>query len=146
MPVEGRGLSWRRTQEATIEREIGDKPDNSRVVFRSCRQRHMQSLWRLREFSPRAGCGKSACPVRWAGCGNGSMAGIVRHRQLKGSATDRSHLNHRATPRLYKLFRARSLQLGSHHCMAQLAGKTPSQGRTHYLGAGARYAWRWSMR
>ena len=35
------------------------------------------------------------------GCGNGSMVGIVRHRQLKGSATDRSHLNHRATPRLH---------------------------------------------
>jgi len=30
------------------------------------------------------------------------MAGIVRHRQLKGSVTNRSHLNHRATPRLYK--------------------------------------------
>ena len=31
------------------------------------------------------------------------MVGIVRHRQTKGSATDRSHLNHRATPRLHKL-------------------------------------------
>ena len=30
------------------------------------------------------------------------MVGIVRHRQLKGSVTDRSHLNHRATPRLHK--------------------------------------------
>jgi len=29
------------------------------------------------------------------------MVGIVRHRQLKGSVTDRSHLNHRATPRLH---------------------------------------------
>src|SRR5882762_8652877 len=27
------------------------------------------------------------------------MAGLVRHRQTKGSATDRLHLNHRATPR-----------------------------------------------
>jgi hypothetical protein len=30
------------------------------------------------------------------------MVGIVRHRQLKGSVTDRFHLNHRATPRLHK--------------------------------------------
>ena len=27
---------------------------------------------------------------------------LVRHRQTKGPATDRLHLNHRATPRLYK--------------------------------------------
>jgi hypothetical protein len=30
------------------------------------------------------------------------MAELVRHRQTKGSATDRLHLNHRATPRLHK--------------------------------------------
>ena len=30
------------------------------------------------------------------------MVGIVRHRQPKGSETDRPHLNHRATSRLYK--------------------------------------------
>src|SRR6476660_10320954 len=29
------------------------------------------------------------------------MAGLVRHRQTQGSATDRLHLNHRATPRLH---------------------------------------------
>ena len=29
------------------------------------------------------------------------MAGLVRHRQTKGSATDRLHLHHRATPRLH---------------------------------------------
>ena len=28
---------------------------------------------------------------------------LVRHRQTKGSATDRPRLNHRATPRLHKL-------------------------------------------
>jgi hypothetical protein len=37
---------------------------------------------------PRAGCGKSACPVRRAGCGNGATAGPLRHRQTKGAATD----------------------------------------------------------
>ena len=40
------------------------KPDNFLVVFRSCRRRHMQWPRQLRESSPRAGCGKSARPVR----------------------------------------------------------------------------------
>ncbi len=31
-----------------------------------------------------------------------SMMELVRHRQTKGSETDRPHLNHRVTPRLYK--------------------------------------------
>ena len=30
-----------------------------------------------------------------------SMVGLVRHRQTKEPATDRPHLNHRATSRLY---------------------------------------------
>ena len=30
-----------------------------------------------------------------------SMVRLVRHRQTKGPATDRPHLNHRATSRLY---------------------------------------------
>ena len=30
-----------------------------------------------------------------------SMVRLVRHRQTKGPATDRLHLNHRATSRLY---------------------------------------------
>jgi hypothetical protein len=30
------------------------------------------------------------------------MVRLVRHRQTKGSATDRLRLNHRATPRLHK--------------------------------------------
>jgi hypothetical protein len=33
-----------------------------------------------------------------------SMVWLVRHRETKGRATDRPHLNHRATSRLY-LFR-----------------------------------------
>ena len=32
-----------------------------------------------------------------------SRAGLVRHRQTKGPATDRLSLNHRATSRLYPL-------------------------------------------
>jgi len=31
-----------------------------------------------------------------------SMVRLVRHRQPKGSETDRLNLNHRATPRLYR--------------------------------------------
>jgi hypothetical protein len=42
---------------------------------------------------------------------SGSMSGmwkrsrvnLVRHRQTKGPETDREHLNHRATSRLYRL-------------------------------------------
>jgi hypothetical protein len=32
-----------------------------------------------------------------------STVGLVRHRQTKGPDTDRPHLNHRATSRLYPL-------------------------------------------
>ena len=35
---------------------------------------------------PRAGCGKSASPVRREGCGNGAMVEPLRHRQTKGAA------------------------------------------------------------
>jgi hypothetical protein len=31
------------------------------------------------------------------------MVELVRHRQTKGPATDRLHLNHRATPRLHNV-------------------------------------------
>jgi hypothetical protein len=34
------------------------------------------------------------------------MAELMRHRLTKGSATDRPHLNHRATPRLHKVARS----------------------------------------
>jgi len=41
-----------------------------------------------------------------------SMVGLVRHRQTKGPATDRPHLNHRATSRLYKALGYGRLELG----------------------------------
>ena len=37
-----------------------------------------------------------------------TMAGLVRHRQTKGAATDRPDLPHRATSRLYRVFVAKS--------------------------------------
>jgi len=43
-------------------------------------------------FCPSAGCGRSARPVRRAGCGNGVMFRLLRHRQTKGAATDRLYL------------------------------------------------------
>jgi hypothetical protein len=39
-------------------------------------------------FCPRAGCGRSACPVRWARCGDGAKAEPVRHRQTEEAAID----------------------------------------------------------
>jgi hypothetical protein len=50
---------------------------------------------------PRAGCGRAACPVRWAGCGNGATVEPLRHRQTKGAETDMSDLQkprHISTP------------------------------------------------
>ena len=41
---------------------------------------------------PRAGCGRSACPVRRAGCGNGATVRVLGHRQTKGAATDKPNL------------------------------------------------------
>jgi hypothetical protein len=38
-----------------------------------------------------------------SGCEAGSMVELERHRQPKGSETDRLHLNHRVTPRLHKV-------------------------------------------
>ena len=47
-----------------------DESSHPRVAFRSCRRRHMLPLRMGCESFPRAGCGKSACPVRRAGTGN----------------------------------------------------------------------------
>jgi hypothetical protein len=41
-----------------------------------------------------------------------SRAELVRHRQTKGPATDRLHLNHRATSRLYTMTPAMKASLG----------------------------------
>ena len=48
-----------------------------------------------------------------------SMVGLVRHRQTKGPATDRPHLNHRATSRLYK--RSDSLAAASQRSLCAFA-------------------------
>src|SRR5215471_5090686 len=58
MPVEERGLSSRPTQDAVRDLEIG-RPSNSEA-FRHCRRRYTRK--RVKSC-PRAGCGKSACPV-----------------------------------------------------------------------------------
>jgi len=60
----GKGPQLKADARSDDGREIGDEPDNSQAVSKSRRRRHMQWLRRLRESSPRAGCGKSARPVR----------------------------------------------------------------------------------
>ena len=60
----GKGPRLKADARSDDGREIGDEPENSRAVFKSRRRRRMQWLRRLRESSPRAGCGKSARPVR----------------------------------------------------------------------------------
>src|SRR5215813_12993715 len=59
MPGEGRGLSSRPTQHAVRDLEIG-QPSNSEKVFSNCRRRYTRKGVMS---CPRAGCGKSACPV-----------------------------------------------------------------------------------
>src|ERR1700737_997171 len=62
--------------------------------LRALRARTPKPAWARRvvgegvKFCPRAGCGRSACPVRRAGCGNGAMAEPVSYRQTKEAATD----------------------------------------------------------
>src|ERR1700683_2935568 len=62
--------------------------------LRALRARTPEQAWARRavgegvKFCPRAGCGKSACPVRRAGCENGDMVEPVRHRRTKGAETD----------------------------------------------------------
>jgi len=60
----GKGPQLKADARSDDGREIGDEPDNSQVVFKSRGRRYMQSRERLHESSPRAGCGKSARPVR----------------------------------------------------------------------------------
>jgi len=89
MPVEGRGLSSRQTQY--VVKDLGDWATYKlHDGLRSCRRRRTPNTG-VRSC-PRAGCGKSARPVRWAGCGNGATVEPLRHRQTKGAETDMSDL------------------------------------------------------
>jgi len=71
------------------------------VVFRSCRRRHMQCYGDCVSLLREPDAANPHVRFDERGVGNGSMVRLVRHRQTKGSATDRPSLNHRATPRLY---------------------------------------------
>src|ERR1700720_1009253 len=59
MPVEGRDLSSRQTQYVVKDLEIG-KPINSNKCSEAADGVARESV----KSCPRAGCGKSACPVR----------------------------------------------------------------------------------
>src|SRR6516164_4271738 len=64
--------------------------------------------------------GRSACPVRRAGCGNGVMATPLRHRQTKEAATDMCSLKpsrHISTPPI-----ASSLTRSPDVCLAPDSG------------------------
>src|SRR5882724_7486857 len=86
-PVEGRDLSSRQTQYVVKDLEIV-KPINSNKCSEAADGVARESV----KSCPRAGCGRSACPVRRAGCGNGVTAEPLRHRQTKGAATDMFYL------------------------------------------------------
>jgi hypothetical protein len=75
--------------------------------LRALRARTSHRTWARRAVGggvrscPRAGCGRSACPVRRAGCGNGDTATPLRHRQTKEAETDMCSLKpprHISTP------------------------------------------------
>jgi len=54
-------------------------------------------------FCPRAGCGRSASPVRWGGCGNGSDGtAIEAPPDERGGNRQASTLDQRATSLLYR--------------------------------------------
>src|SRR5260221_10704604 len=80
-------LSSRNTQDVAKDREIG-KPINSETCSETAEGVARVSV----KSCPRAGCGKSACPVRWAERGNGARVELVRHRQTKEAATDKLYL------------------------------------------------------
>src|ERR1700730_17324339 len=77
-PVEGRDLSSRQTQYVVKDLEIG-QPINSENSSEAADGVARESV----KSCPRAGCGRSACPVRRAGCGNGVTVEPLRHRQTK---------------------------------------------------------------
>jgi len=65
----GKGPQLKTNASSNEGQGIDDESSSPRFVFRSCRRRYMPSEFRHASF-PRAGCGKSACPVRRAGTGN----------------------------------------------------------------------------
>src|SRR6202051_2248062 len=89
MPVEGRDLSSRQRHYVAKDLEIG-QPINSEECSETADgvARESEGV----KSCPRAGCGRSACPVRGAGCGNGAMVEPLRHRQTKGAGTDMCYL------------------------------------------------------
>src|SRR6478672_1846981 len=87
-PVEGRDLSSRQTQYVVKDTwRLGNlsTPMNCSEAADGVARESVRSC-------PRAGCGKSACPVRRAGCGNGVTVEPLRHRQTKGAETDMFYL------------------------------------------------------
>src|ERR1700693_3763097 len=94
MPVEGRGLSSRQTQQAVRDREIG-QPNNSETcsetadgVTRKSEGRSRLSLLRtVRQAQPRRYSGACLCPVPLQqGRAGGGRPGLCGHRGVWGRA------------------------------------------------------------
>src|SRR6266700_1040557 len=94
MPVEGRGLSSRQTQQAVRDREIG-QPSNSETcseaadgVARKSEGRSRLSLLRpVRQDQPRGYSGARLCPVPLQqGRAGGGRPGLCGHRSVWGGA------------------------------------------------------------
>src|SRR5215475_9163222 len=94
MPVEGRGLSSRQTQQAVRDREIG-QPNNSETcseaadgVTRESEGRSRLSLLRpVRQNQPRGYSGACLCPVPFQqGCTGSRRSGLCGHRSVWGGA------------------------------------------------------------
>src|SRR5215470_17450712 len=76
---------------------IDDESSSPRVGFRSCRRRHTDH----RVSFPRAGCGKSACPVRRAGTGNRATPNRTEATMRKLRQQPPGDYRHCACSRLY---------------------------------------------
>ena len=81
---------------------IDDKSGHPRIAFRSCRRRYMPSSVRCASF-PRAGCGKSAYPVRRAGTGTRAKPNRTEATPRKLRQPPPGDYRHCACSRLYSM-------------------------------------------
>ena len=80
---------WLRRKHGGRRRGYGKYPPLVSLSDLGSDTPHCTQAWRVVGVGvmscPRAGCGSSARPVRSAGCGNGVMVWLLRHRHTKGA-------------------------------------------------------------